>query len=424
MTDAEFTALFARLDPSVEPAFVEQLLADIDRVLGSPGAAPEQPDGGGGPTPGPDLTEAERVYLVEHADDRPLAFAPPRVRRRHVVAVLAAAAAVIVVTVAVAVTRPSTHGQPKPPAPAGSRTPITKPRLYWRDATGIRSANLDGTGAVRQLITFNVGADQGPSTTNGGCGVAVDRNYIYWPTGTTVARATRDGTGVDTGFIVTGPGTNCVAVDGGHIYWSAAAGATSGGTIGRANLDGTGVQRALIAEPKAACGLAVDGTYVYWGNSSTGALGRANVDGTGVSQDFLFSGAAPSPAACGVVIDGADIYWGAGAVTPPGSSPESCNDCFSIGDANLGGPAGGTSFATGPGPFLAFNLPCAHDGTHLYWTYSWSGTGAPVSALIGRAKFSPGVGNGFTDVQSDFMDTNALGGVSLVPAISGCAIGP
>jgi hypothetical protein len=416
MSDAEFRALFTRFDPSIEPEFVEQLLAEIDQVIGPPGQADAASAGG------------ERAYFSEPPDHQMVAFAGPRATRRRAIAVLAAVAAVIGVTVAVVVTRPSTHHQPEPPvAPPPSPTTVAQPQLYWRDATGIGRANLDGTGTVRQLIPFTVGVNQGSSVKNGGCGLAVDHDYLYWPTGDTVARAKRDGTGIDTGFIVTGPGTNCVAVDGGHIYWVTTAGATSGGTIGRANLDRTAVQRAFIPDAKGACGLAVDGTHIYWGNSSTGAIGRANVDGTGVNQDFLFGGLGippPSASACGVVVDGAHVYWGASPVTPPGTSPESCNDCFSIGQASLAGPGGSNSYATGFGPFLAFNLPCADDSTNLYWTYSWMGTDGAVNAWIGRAKFSPGLGNGWTDVRSDFIDAKPSARASLVPTISGCAIGP
>ena len=384
---------------------------------------------GEGATAGPDGSRPERAYLLGHTDHEMVTVARPRTPRRRAIAALAAVAAVIVVTIAVAVTRPSSHHQPEPPvAPPPSPAPSVQPQLYWRDATGIGRANLDGTGTVRQLIPFNVGVNQGSGLENGGCGLAVDHNYVYWPTGDTLARAKLDGTGIDTGFIVTGPGMNCVAVDRGHIYWATAADATSGGTIGRANLDGTGVQRAFIPEAKESCGLAVDGAHVYWGNSSTGSIGRANLDGTGVNQDFIPGLGVPAPStfACGVVVDRSHIYWGAGSVTPPGTSPQSCNDCYAIGQANLDGSSPGMGSATAYGPFLAFSLPCADDGRYLYWTYSWSaGASWPGYAWIGRAKLdsSGSIGPG-NPVQSDFIDANAPGGASHVPTISGCAIQP
>jgi hypothetical protein len=314
--------------------------------------------------------------------------------------------------------------------------------LYWRDAAGIGRANLDGTGSIRRLIPLTVGVNQGSSVKNGGCGLAVDHNYLYWPTGDTLARAKLDGTGIDAGFIATGPGTNCVAVDGVHIYWSTTATATSGGTIGRANLDGTAVQRAFIPDAKAPCGLAVDGGHIYWGDSavvaqppggggpspSTGAIGRANLDGTGVNQDFIAVPPSPTPP-CGVVVDGANIYWGAGPV------PTGCLTCFQIGTANLEGPGLSDGFDTrGPGPLGSFNLPCAVDSTHLYWTYSFNGNapgnkapspwavGSPSNAWIGRALLDSARGGGIsnTDLQADFITTSP----AIVDAISGCAIGP
>jgi hypothetical protein len=330
---------------------------------------------------------------------------------------------------------PSTHPQPKPPAaPSPPPPPSAQPQLYWRDAIGIGRANLDGTGIVHQLIPLNVGVNQGSGIENGGCGLAADHNYLYWPTGDTVARAKLDGTSVDTGFLVTGPGTNCIAVGGGQIYWATTASATSGGTIGRANLDGTAVQRAFIPDAKAPCGLALDSAHIYWANSavaaqpggsdgpSTGAIGRANLDGTGVNQDFISVPPSSSPP-CGVVVDGGTIYWGAGPVTA------GCAACFSIGSANVAGPFGGDTYATGPGPFGSFNLPCADDSRYLYWTYSFNGAapgnqppspwaaGSPPSAWIGRSTLgSPG-----NQVQGDFITT---GPDATVDTISGCAIAP
>jgi transglutaminase-like putative cysteine protease len=104
MSDAEFRALFARIDPPVEPEFVEQLLAEIDHVLGPPGRA----DAG--------RAEGERAYLSEPPDHQMVAIARPRAPRRRAIAVLVAVAAVIVVTVAV--TRPGAHPRPNPVAPA------------------------------------------------------------------------------------------------------------------------------------------------------------------------------------------------------------------------------------------------------------------------------------------------------------------
>jgi hypothetical protein len=371
---------------------------------------------GEGATIGTDGSRPERAYLPGRTDHEMVALATPHARRRRAIAVLAAVAAVIVVTVAVVVTRPGAHHQQQSPVvPPPTPTTVAQPQLYWRDATGIGRANLDGTG-IHRLIPFTVGVNQGSSVTNGGCGLAVDHDYLYWPTGDTLARAKLDGTGVDTGFIATGPGTNCVAVDGGHIYWVTTGGATSDGTIGRANLDGTGAQRAFIPDANAPCGVAVDGAHLYWANSSTGAIGRANIDGTGVNQDFV-TGYGPPPA-CGVVVDRAHIAWGDSPVTT------GCLTCFEIAIANLDGTAPGGYFSTGLGPLGSFELPCADDGTYLYWTYSFNGVGSPPPAWIGRANIHGAHDEQppqSADVRGDYITT---GPDTPVGAVTGCAIGP
>jgi len=319
-----------------------------------------------------------------------------RGRQRRLRAIAATAAAVVTITVAVVVTRPITHHQPKPLAPAHLPAPSVQPQLYWRDSGGIGRANFDGTNVVRQLIPMSV-------TLN--CGVAVDRNYVYWPTrdqsgSATLARAKRDGTGVETSFIVTAPYlAPCVAVDGAHIYWG-----TNGGSIGRASLEGTSVQESFISGTDGNCGLAVDDAHIYWTNPSTGTVVRANLDGTGVNQDFINGlGSAPPPghpSLCGIVVDGAHIYWGTANGT--------------IGRANLDGTGVNDRFISGPGVVGTFPVPCAHDGTHLYWDNLPSGgpqlPSGPRSTSIGRARLSG------TDVQADF--------ITGLDQPTGCAVGP
>jgi hypothetical protein len=283
-------------------------------------------------------------------------------------------------------------------------SPRAQLRLYWSDATGIGRANLDGTGVIGHLITFN-GVDS--IETTAACGVAVDRDYVYWPTGGTLARAKRDGTGLDTSFIVSPAGAqSCVAVDGAHIYWG-----TASGWISRANLDGTGVNKDFIAGlgsdpgvPTSPCGIAVDAAHIYWTNPSTGSIGRANLDGTGVNQDFMTGlGASasgipegpngPLEGPCGVAVDGTHIYWGA----PAGA----------IGRANLDGTGVNTSFIGAPG------VVCGHDSTYLYWVNSppvQLGPEPSASASIGRAKLDG------TNVKTAFITGSAFP--------SGCAIGP
>jgi len=412
MSDAEFRALFTRFDPPVEPEFVEQLLADIDRVISSPGAAPGEPDSGVDATPDFSGTRPQRPYLVERDGQGPLAFAWTRRRKRHVIGALAAAAAIILATVAVVVTGPGAHQQSKPGAPAPATVPpssvvppplpapASRPQLYWRDAAGIGRANPDGTGITRDLIP--IGGEPVCSGT-----LAADRNYVYWanpnriglPPGGEIARARRDGTGVDEGFIATSPYVpQCVAVDGAHVYWTAGAlGPTAGATagnpsfvIGRANLDGTGVQESFISGITATC-LAVDGAYIYWGGGN--GMGRANLDGTAVNPAFI------RDALCGFVIDGAHIY------SPGGRG---------IIRFNLDGTGGYETFVS---PGGSGTQPCAHDSTYLYWLGS-AGPGPSVRVPLANGLNS--IGRARIDGTGGVQDLFITG----LNSASGCAIGP
>jgi hypothetical protein len=361
-------------------------------------------DGATRTTTEPDGPTRERGYLVEPREREMVTFAKPRAPRRRVIAVLAAVAAVTVVTVAVAVTRPGAHHQPEPPvAPPPSPTTVARPQLYWRDQGGIGRANLDGTDVVPSRELIPVGGWQGP------CALAVDNNYVYWGSDRpvvsgdgTLGRAKRDGTGVDNNFIGTGPYTaRCVVTDGAHVYWTGYTVPGNKTTIGRANLDGTGAEESIIpginstAAFSAPCGLAVDGTHVYWGGDSNGtAVGRANLDGTGVIRDFITGVGKPT---CGLVIDGGHIYWGTSNGT--------------IGRANLDGSGVNDSFIRGPSLSGLFPVPCAADGTYIYWTLI-----GPPTPWIGRARLDG------TDVQADFINVHPdLATVSASP--DGCAIG-
>jgi hypothetical protein len=381
MSDAEFRALFTRFDPSVEQEFVEQLLAEIDHVIGPPGQADAALAGG------------ERAYLFEPPDHQMVAFARPRAQRRRAIAVLAAVAAVIVVTVAVAVTRPSAHHQPEPLAPTHLPRPASRPQLYWLDQAGIGRSNLDGTDIVHNFIPFDVVG--GVFNVAGPCGMAVDRKYVYWivrtsSQGSQVARAKRDRTGLDTTFITDLVGPQCLAVDSAHIYWT-----TDWQTIGRANLDGTGVNQGFIHNfPDEPSGLAVDGAHIYWANANAATIGRANIDGTGVNQAFIGLGSFGE----GVVVDGAHIYWGSADGT--------------IGRANLDGTGVNNSLISRPG--VPFPLPCAQGGVYLYWVSgATTQQQGPGSNTIGRARLDG------TDVQPDFLTSS--GPLESAP---GCAIGP
>jgi len=418
MTDAEFRDLFMLLEEPVEPRpeFVERLLNDIAAVA-SPLAedtrgaqdrhSGTRPDGSG-----------ERGYFIEEQGDVAVASELRRRRRgtRLIVAVAAAVFAAVAVAVAVAGRSPDR----KPVAPA----PHFEQHLYWSALSGIRRADLDGTGVVRNLIPFNGGGGvENPVA----CCVAVDRNFVYWPTGSTIARAKLDGTGVDTTLITveftsSPAGFSCIAVDGAHIYW-----VTAGGSIGRANIDGTGFNADFITGLSSSaastdatvrpCGVAVDGRHIFWGDPSTGSIGRANLDGSGVKRDFITglgtgSGTASSaPGVCVGAADGAHIYWATSTGT--------------IGRANADGTRANNSFIGAPPGAARYPGVCGHDSTEVYWA------NIPVPALtsavvsIGRARLDG------MDVQAAFISAGKVVadpmspvlGLALGP-VSGCAVGP
>ena len=370
-------------------------------------------DGAGGATTSPNGSRPERAYLIEPPDHQIVALARHRAPRRRAIAILAAVAAVIAVTVAVAVTRPSAHGQLKPVVPAhlpattmplpptttplpATTTPLpppsAQPQLYWSDPTGIGRANVTGTDAVPGVI---------PSTDFAAvCGVAVDRNYIYWTADDRVARVKRDGTDLEPKFIdLTGTPQACfLAVDDAHIYWG-----SQGSGIGRANLDGTGVKQAFIqGAAMAVCGIAVDSGHIYWGDQNSSSIARANLDGTDVNRNFItVTGSHPGPGmppACNPLVDGAYIYWGA---------PDT------IARANLDGTGVNNSFIRAPGLFSG-EVPnlCAHDATYLYWTdvaLDLVQPGSSTTSWVGRTSLEG------TDVRPHFMS---------VESPTGCAVGP
>ncbi len=162
--------------------------------------------------------------------------------------------------------------------------------IYWANWSWgtIGRANLDGSGINQQFIT---GA-------NYPLGVAVNGQYVYWANRMTIGRATRDGTGVNQSFIGAS-GTQWVAVDGSHAYWTSShpgpigpeGGEPTTYTIGRANLDGSGVDLSFITGGTNDMeGIAVDGQYMYWANRDSGTIARANLNGTGVNQSFIGAG--------------------------------------------------------------------------------------------------------------------------------------
>jgi hypothetical protein len=294
-------------------------------------------------------------------------WSPLRFIRRFLAAATAAgitALGVLVLTGAPAVAASS------PAAAATAQATAGPAQIYWTNGVPgtIGRANLDGTGAVQNLV-------EGGSQPHG---VAVDATHIYWTnvlntsTGAgTIGRANLDGTGINQNFITGVSPTGGLAVDGGHLYWGNVDNSRTDAfgipaTIARANLDGTGIDQNFITGADSVSGIALDAAHLYWANRDKFTIGRASLDGTGVNQNFVNIGSRVFPS--GVAVDSGHIYW-VGADGP-------------LGRANIDG--------TGVNPFLidagSFPSGLAVDAGHLYWTHvNFSSDPNAFDDAIGRA---------------------------------------
>jgi len=319
-------------------------------------------------------------------DDAP-ATAGTRLRRAGAAVGIAALAA-LVLTGAPAVAAS---------APAGAATAqatADPPQIYWTNGVPgtIGRANIDGTGAVQNLI-------EGGAQPHG---VAVDAAHIYWTnvlnTNTsagTIGRANLDGTGADQNFITGVNPTGGLAVDSGHLYWgnldnSVTSASSIPATIARANLDGTGIDPNFITGADTASGIAVDAAHIYWTNRGQFTIGRANLDGTGVNQNLVIIGSRVFPD--GVAVDSGHIYW--------------AGSTGSLGRANIDGTGVNPNFVDAG----AFPSGIAVDPGHLYWTHvNFSSDPNAFDDAIGRANLDG------TGVDQNFIFNFSPEGVAVSP---------
>ena len=282
-------------------------------------------------------------------------------------------------------------------APAGAATAqatADPPQIYWTNGVPgtIGRANIDGTGAVQNLI-------EGGAQPHG---VAVDAAHIYWTnvlnTNTsagTIGRANLDGTGADQNFITGVNPTGGLAVDSGHLYWgnldnSVTSASSIPATIARANLDGTGIDPNFITGADTASGIAVDAAHIYWTNRGQFTIGRANLDGTGVNQNLVIIGSRVFPD--GVAVDSGHIYW--------------AGSTGSLGRANIDGTGVNPNFVDAG----AFPSGIAVDPGHLYWTHvNFSSDPNAFDDAIGRANLDG------TGVDQNFIFNFSPEGVAVSP---------
>lgn len=212
-------------------------------------------------------------------------------------------------------------------------------RLYWtNNASGsIGSANRNGGEVIQKLFfaspePYGIAADSthvywtdegtdeiGRAELNGGNvepslipaagevpeGMAAGDGYVYWANllGQSIGRANLDGSDPEPHFIQLSAASfpEGVAVEGSHIYWTAAG---HGGEIGRSNLAGGEIDEELITGLGGAISaLAADSTHLYW--STNAGVGRAALDGTEVNSGLVTG----QTSVGGVAVDDEHVYW-------------------------------------------------------------------------------------------------------------------
>ena len=265
--------------------------------------------------------------------------------------------------------------------------------INWNHTTAqgsIGRANLDGTGANQNFITFPTGLEYEPH------GVAVDGSHIYWAHGA-IGRANLDGTGVDESFITPSHNAFAVAVDGSHVYWGGS------DVVGRADLGGTNVSDIAGCCTENIQGIAVyntlvsGGGHIYYADRSSGEIGRANLDGSQDDPNFIFpAGLGLQPQWLiheGVAVNATGIYW-----------PSVNGSAMAIGHASAFGPpfdAGNVNMTAilNTGPVYGV----AVDDTHIYYGTT-SGVGR---ANLDGLGVEPNLITGGTGVRAVAVDASA-----------------
>jgi hypothetical protein len=170
--------------------------------------------------------------------------------------------------------------------------------LFWSNAAGqsdvgtVNRSTHDGKGFNARLVK---GASNVSALTASG-------RYLYFGLNNSIGRSTTSGSSAKLNFVA-GTGTPVsIAVGGGYIYWSSAAGTS----IGRANLDGSSPNPDFIANvPGYVNDLAVSGSNIYWSNAGGTAIGDAATDGSAVNPTFITGMAQVGE----IDIFGNFIYW-------------------------------------------------------------------------------------------------------------------
>jgi hypothetical protein len=183
--------------------------------------------------------------------------------------------------------------------------------LYWAESTGnglIKTCPVADCSNPATLATD-------PSSMHYPWGVATDGANVYWTThmigGTgSVVRIGVDGGSTQTLASGQQNGSNAmletpqdIAVAGGNVYWTNAA----GGTVMKCAATGCGGAPTVLAMNQAVpMAIATDGTNVYWTNYGGGTVMKCGVGGCGAAPTTLMSGQAGP---LGIAVDAQNVYW-------------------------------------------------------------------------------------------------------------------
>lgn len=185
--------------------------------------------------------------------------------------------------------------------------------VYWLYGIANNSFGISRSGSSGMVA---VGA--------GGCGIAVDDNYLYWTEGHYIGRSLLNGASQNHTWLDVGANDKpCgLAVTPSHIYWTVhSRNDAPGGSIGRATIDGNPgsvspnfVTGALFSGVQnVPSGIAADNKFIYWGNQAvSGSIGRAALDGSDPDSNFVTGVYYPG----GVAVDSLGP-----AQAPPGALP-------------------------------------------------------------------------------------------------------
>jgi DNA-binding beta-propeller fold protein YncE len=198
--------------------------------------------------------------------------------------------------------------------PRGMALDLVHERMYWAEpgARAIRTANMDGSGAVQTVVVTGDGS--------GGVALDIANGKVYWTESDNfqinhgglsgqINRANIDGSNKEslaTGLVQ--PAGIALDPVQGKVYWTELDRKFDGfGSIQRANLDGSNIESILTGIDEAN-GLALDAVHgkLYWPDLTTHRIQSANLDGSGLHD--VVTGL-DNPTTVALDLSEGKIYW-------------------------------------------------------------------------------------------------------------------